>query len=112
MVSYSDEINVVGQANDKTVSRGGGRNLQEGNSRVQYPVPQHHDVNVERRDVCLFDRLAGRKEQLDLVKQVIPKPYHGGISRTNPKTCHPGFRCDTRDAGTSLLERPYLAIYR
>ena len=100
VVSYSDEIDVVGQAHDKTMARGSRRNLQKRNTGVQYPLPQHPDVNLERRCMGMFDRLPGREEKLNLLEQVIPKPYHCRIRPIEPEARY--FRL-CRDAGDSRV---------
>ena len=59
VIAHPPKINVVSQANSEIVTHGHGRNLDEGDPGIQDPLPQHHDVKIECRDVRVFERLAG-----------------------------------------------------
>ncbi len=105
VVSDSNKIDVVRQANHETVPRRYRGNLEERDAGLQNPLSQHPDVNIERRDVCILNRLTGGKQEPDLMKRVIPKPDDGEVGRTDPETCDGRIRCDAGAAGTSLLKR-------
>ena len=109
-MSYAGKIDVVGEADDKAVPGGRRRNFQEGDPSIQDPLPEHHDVHVECWDLCIVERLPDREEELDLLKEVIPKSHHDGLCRADPEPCHLGAHGDTWDAGAPLLEREELVI--
>ena len=78
MISNPHKINVVSQASRKAVAGRSGRNFDERNARLKNPLPQHPDVDLKRREMRILNGLSTGEQVLNLIEQVISKPYYGG----------------------------------
>ena len=78
MISNPHKINVVSQASQKTVAGRSWRNFNERNARLKNPLPQHPDVDLKCGEMSILKRLSTGEQVLNLIEQVISKPYYCG----------------------------------
>ena len=55
-----------------------GRNFNERNARLKNPLPQHPDVDLKCGEMSILKRLSTGEQVLNLIEQVISKPYYCG----------------------------------
>ncbi len=112
VLSNSDEIDVVGQAHRKSVTRRDRGNLQNGDAGAQDPVAQHPDVQIERRNVRVLDRLADRQQELDLVEQVVPDADDRARRVFDAESRDAGRRGEAGNGAAGTRERRQVAVDR